>query len=171
MGLSIPIIDGIIDAGKTVIDKIWMDAGDKAKIELTREELQQKFELAFKTLEQNGELEKLNLVFKEHQAQRDFANDQFGKAEVLEKMGKAGKFILIGRASIRWVITGGSMFFTWKLMNTLLTSEVMTALAGGTLATGAVWLITLMVCLIIGIPLFYVSGISIEKVMGVRNKL
>ena len=171
MSLTIPIIDTILDTGKTVINKIWMDAGDKAKIELTKEELQQKFDLALKTLAQNGELTTLEMLFEEYQAQRDFANDQFGKAEVLKGFGWAGKFILIGRASIRWVITGGSMFFTWKLMNTLLTSDVMTALAGGTLATGAVWLITLMVCLIIGIPLFYVSGISIEKIMGVRNKL
>lgn len=169
--IPIPIVDSIIDAGKTAINKIWMDKGDKAKLELTKQEMEQHFELALTTLAQNGDLTKLELVFKEHQAQRDFANDQFGKAEVLKGFGKIGSIIMLGRASIRWVITGGAMFFTWELMNTLLTAEVITALAGGTLATGAVYLITLLVCLIIGIPLFYVSGISVEKIMGVRNKM
>jgi len=169
--IPIPIIDSIIDAGKTVINKIWADKGDVLKMEFTRDQLQKEFDLAFKTLAQGGELEKLNLVFKEHQAQRDFANDQFGTAETMKSFGWVGQAIMLGRAAIRWVITGGAMWFTWDLMNILLTTDVITALAGGTLATSAVYLITLMVTLIIGIPLFYISGISVEKIMGVRNKL
>jgi hypothetical protein len=169
--IPIPILDSLIDAGKTVIDKIWMDKGDKAKIEITKEEMRNQFAIAMKAMNDNHELAKVEQVFKEHQAQRDFANDQFGKAEVLKEMGWTGRIIMFGRASIRWVITGGSMWFTWNIMNLVLTPDVIAALAAGTMSASGAWLITLLVCLIVGIPVFYVSGISIEKIIGVRNKI
>ena len=90
MSIPIPIIDSVLDAGKTIINKIWMDKGDKAKLEITKQELEQNFELALKSLAQSGELTKLELIFKEHQAQRDYALNQFGSAEILKEMGKVG---------------------------------------------------------------------------------
>ena len=171
MALSIPLLDTILDTGKTVINKLWMDKDEKAKIEITKEEMQNQFELALRTLNDKHELDKIEAVFKEHQAQRDFANDQFGKAEVLKEMGWAGKVIMLGRASIRWCITGASMLFTWNIMKLILTPEVIKGVAAGTLSASGSWLVTLIVCLIVGIPVFYVSGISIEKILGVRNKL
>lgn len=171
MALPIPIIDSVLDAGKTILDKLFMDKGEKEKIEITKAELKNNFELALKQMDQNEELTKLEQVFKEHQAQRQFANDQFGTIESLKELGWVGKVIAMGRASIRWVITGGSMIFTWKILNLILTKEVVVALSAGTLSGGGTWLITLLIVLVIGIPVFYVSGISIEKILKVRNKI
>lgn len=167
--LPIPIISGIIDAGKSIIDKIWMDKGDKEKLELTKEEMRNHFELALKQMAQSGDLFKLEQSMKEWQAQRDFANDQFGKAEALKDFGWVGKAILLGRASIRWIITGGSMYFTWNIVNSVLTDEVVNSIAKGTLGGSASTIVGLLIVLVIGIPLFYVSGISVEKIMGKRN--
>lgn len=169
--IPIPIIGSIIDAGKTIIDKIWMDKGEKEKLEITKEELKRNFELALRQMEQTGDLTKLEQSMKEWQAQRDFANDQFGKAEALKEFGTIGKIILLGRASIRWIITGGSMYFTWHILNSVLTDEVVNSIAKGTLGGSASTLVALLIVLVIGIPLFYVSGISIEKIMGKRNIL
>lgn len=171
MAIPIPIVDGLITAGMKVLDSLFMSKADEAKIELTKEQLRQQFELTLRQMAEQGKLAEFERVFKEHQAQRDFANDQFGKMEILKEMGWAGKIIALGRASIRWVITGGSMFFTFKIMNLILTPEVVAALAAGTLSTGGIWLIHLLVALVIGIPVFYVSGISVEKIMGKRNNL
>ena len=171
MGLPIPVIDGILDLGKSVLDKIWMNQGDKAKIELTREQMKAQFEHSLKEIDQKGELSKIEATFKEHQAQRDYAHDQFGKMEILKEMGWVGKIIALGRASIRWVITAGSMIFTWKILNLILTDKLIAGLAAGTLGTSACAIIGLLICLVVGVPVFYVSGVSVEKIMKVRNKI
>lgn len=171
MGLPIPIIDSIINLGKTALDKIWIDKGDAAKIELTREQMQRHFELAIKEMDRNGELKQVEATFKEQQAQRDYAHDQFGKMEVLKEMGMVGKIIALGRASIRWIITAGSMFFTWKILNLILTDALVASLAAGTLGASTSAIVGLIICLVVGVPVFYVSGISVEKIMKVRDKI
>jgi hypothetical protein len=171
MGLPIPIIDGVIDVGKTIINKIWMDKADKEQLTLTKDQLRKEFTVTLKQLAMQDKLQDFERVFKEHQAQRDFANDQFGTAQAMAQFGWVGKLIMLGRASIRWVITGGSMFFTWKILNSILTDSVVNSLAVGTLAGSASYIVGLLIVLVIGIPLFYVSGISVEKIMGKRNKL
>jgi hypothetical protein len=169
--LSIPIISSIIEAGKVVLDKFWMDKGEKEKLELTKEELKQQFSIIMEEMNQTGKLANIDKVFREHQAQRQFANDQFGTAKALKEFGWVGKVVMLGRASIRWVITGGSMFFTWKILNSVLTDSVIAGIAGGSLGGASAYIVGLLIVLVIGIPLFYVSGISVEKIMGRRNKL
>lgn len=169
--LPIPIISSIIEAGKAVLDKFWMDKGDKEQLLLTKEEMKAQFKLTMEQMHQDGKLSMIDKSFREFQAQRDFANDQFGTAKALAELGWVGKAIMLGRASIRWVITGGSMFFTWKILNAVLTDSVVASVATGTLGGSAAGIVALLIVLVIGIPLFYVSGVSVEKIMKVRNKL
>lgn len=169
--LPIPIIGAIISAGKSVLDKFWMDKGAKEKLEFSKEEMLQQFEMMANKMAQDGKFKSIQLKMEEWQAQRDFANAQFGTAKDLAMLGWVGKVIALGRASIRWVITGGSMFFTWKILNSVLTDSVVNALAIGTLGSSASTIVGLLIVLVIGIPLFYVSGVSVEKIMKVRNKL
>ena len=51
----------------------------------------------------------------------------------------------------------------------MLTPEIMTALAGGTLQGNMAWLVLLLVIVIAGIPLSYVTGTSIEKLLKARG--
>lgn len=171
MAIPIPIIDAVMDLGKTVIDKIWMGKADKEKLELTREEMRHAFEISLTQMEDTKQMKVLEATLKEHQAQRDYAHAQFGTVDALANMGWAGKTILLGRASIRWIITGGSMFFTWKIVNAVLTDTMINGLATGTLAGAAPYIVGLLITLIVGVPIFYVSGISIEKIMNKRNSL
>jgi hypothetical protein len=168
MGLGIPIIDAIINLGGTVADKIWMDKGEKEKLEFSKEQFVEQIKLAVKQLDQAGELAEMEMVFKESQAQRDYVQDQFGTAEQMKSFF-IGRVILLGRASIRWIITGFAMWQTYQIMNIVLTPQVITALSTGVLSAGAVWLVSLLVSAVVGIPLFYVSGISIEKLLKVRG--
>lgn len=169
--IPIPIIDSLINTGKSILDKIWMDKSDKEKIEITKQELKQNFELTLKQMEQSGELQDFENTFKEHQAQRQFANEQFGTMDALSKMGWVGKAIALGRASIRWIITCGSMFFTWKIINIVLTEKAVAALFAGTLGASAATILGLLITLVVGIPVFYVSGISVEKILKVRGQI
>jgi hypothetical protein len=171
MAIPIPIVDSLIEAGKSILDKIFMDKADKEKIEITKEELRKNFEITLRQMTDNKELAILDKAFQEYEAQRQYANDQFGTVDALANMGWVGKTILLGRASIRWVITGGSMFFTWKIVNAVLTDQVVSGLAVGTLGGSAPYIVGLLICLIVGVPIFYVSGISIEKIMNKRNSL
>ena len=161
----------IVGIGGKVIDKIWMDKATAGKLELTREELQKEFELAIKQMDQDGDLKRIDQIFREHEAQRKFANDQFGTMDALAKMGWVGKLIALGRASIRWFITGGSMYFTWNIINKVLTDATVAALFAGTLGTAGATILGLIITLVIGIPVFYVSGVSVEKIMKVRSSL
>jgi hypothetical protein len=168
MGLGLPLIDAISATVGKITDKIWMDKGEKEKLEFTKNELFVNAKLAVSKLEQEGELSELELVFKESQAQRDYAKDQFGSAKVLKDFF-LGRIILFGRASIRWVITGFAMWQAHRMVTHILTEEVMKNLAAGNLSTSAVWVIGMLVTMIIGIPLFYVAGISIEKLFKSRG--
>jgi len=164
------IVKGVTDIGGKIIDKIWMDKDEEAKLEFSKEELKYVFDMGIRKLEQDGEFKELEMIFQESQAQRDYAHKQFGTAEDL-KTFLIGKVILLGRASIRWVITGFAMWQCHRLVTFILTDEVLAGLASGTLSTSGVWLIGLLVCMIIGIPLFYVTGISIEKLFKSRGIL
>jgi len=159
------VIDSVIEK---VIPKFWMDKGEKEKIELTREELQNGLKLALKELHQSGELKKEAQVFQESDAQRNFQLKQFGSAEVLKNF-VVGQIIMLGRSSIRWIIVGWAAYQTDKIVGLILTTEVINALVANELSAGATWLVTLIVVCIIGLPLAYVTGISIEKLMKSRG--
>lgn len=166
--MAIPIYDTLVEAGKTIINKIWMDKDKKEQITLDRDALGAKFNLALSEMEQTGELAKIDKEYRESQAQRNYANDQFGSAVTLSSFF-FGKIILLGRAAIRWVITGFAMWQVHRIVGYVLTEKVLTGLAAGTLGVGGVWLVTMLVCLVIGIPLFYVAGVSVEKILKARS--
>ena len=168
MGIGIPIIDKILDVGNTVVDKIWMDKGEKERLEFSKEELAQQVKLAIGKMKQDGELAELELMFKESQAQRDYAQGQFGMASDLKDFF-LGRVILLGRASIRWIITGFAMWQTYRIVNIVLTEDMILMISRGAVDGSAIWLVALIVTAIVGIPLFYVSGISIEKLLKVRG--
>ena len=105
------LVGPVVEIAKTAMDKIWMDKGEQEKLEFSKEELVQKMGFAIQEMALNGELKKLEHVFKESQAQRDYALDQFGSAKTLKDAGWMGRIILLGRASIRWVITLAYCFF------------------------------------------------------------
>lgn len=165
------LFESIFKVGGKVIDKLWMDKYQQAQITITKDQMKNDFDLAIKKMVQDGEFKEIEAEFREHQAQRQFANDQFGTLDALSRMGWVGKVIALGRASIRWAITGGSMFFTWKIVNTVLTDAAVAALFAGTLGTAAATILGLLITLVVGIPVFYVSGISVEKIMKVRSQL
>lgn len=169
--ITIPIIDAVMDLGKTVIDKIWMGKADKEKLEMTKDEMRRAFEVTLTQMEDTKQMKVLENTLKEHQAQRDYANAQFGTVEALSNMGWVGKTILLGRAGIRWVITGGSMYFTWEILNAVLTDGVINGLATGTLGGSAPYIVGLLITLIVAVPLFYCCGVSVEKILDKRNKL
>lgn len=158
-------IANLVDKG---IDKIWMDKGEKARLEFSREELRTEMKLMLKSKAMSHDIEKLELEFRESQAQRDYAHEQFGTASVL-KTFFAGRLILVGRASIRWVITVVSMWFTYKIIDLVLTEEMIASLARGDVNASTVWLVSLIVVLVVGTPMFYVAGVSIEKLLKSRG--
>lgn len=166
--MTIPIIDTIIKAGEKIADKIWMDKEAKEKLEFTKEQFISQINFNLNKLEQEGELKKIEGVFKESQAQRDYANNQFGTAAILKNFG-IGQAILLGRASIRWIITGFAMWQCHRIVTFILTNDVIEGLGKGTMGTAAIWLVGLLICMIVGIPLFYVAGISIEKLFKSRG--
>lgn len=162
------VLGMLLPFAKGIVDKFWMDKGEKERLEFTKEEMKAQLELALKQMEIDGAFKEADQIFREVQAQRDYAQKQFGSAEVLMKT-KTGRLIMMGRASIRWVITGVSMMFTYKILNAVLTADVLAALAAGTMSVSAVWVIAVMVCMVVGIPLFYVAGISVEKLLKSRG--
>jgi len=168
MSLGIPLVDTIIEAGMKVADKIWMDKSEKEKLEFDKAQFVAQVKLTVAKMEQDGELAKIEAAFRESQAQRDYAHQQFGTALDLKDF-IIGRIILLGRASIRWVITGFAMWQTYRIVNIVLTDDVIVALSKGTLSGSSIWLISLLVAAIVGVPLFYVSGISIEKLLKVRG--
>jgi hypothetical protein len=168
--MAIPIIDTVLKAAQTAVDKIWMDKDKKEQLKFDREKLHREMEVALRNLEQTGELKKIESDYKEAQSQRDYANTQFGTASVLKDFF-LGKIILLGRASIRWVITGFAMWQAHRLVSVILTKQTIAAFAAGTLSTSAIWLVSLLVVMILGIPLFYVTGVTIEKLFKSRGIL
>lgn len=170
MGLGIPIVDTIIGAAEKAADKIWMDKDKKEQLKFDREKFTGEMEKAIKQMNIDGDLAKLEAVFKESDAQRQYALSQFGTAALLKDFF-FGKIILLGRAGIRWVITGFAMWQAHRLVTYVLTEKTIAALAAGTLSASAVWIIGLIVAMILGIPLFYVTGISVEKLFKARGLL
>lgn len=168
--MAIPIIDTILSAATTVVDKIWMDKDKKEQLSFDKTKLVEEMKVTLIAMEQQGELKKIEEEFRESQAQRDYANNQFGSATVLKEF-LIGKIILFGRASIRWVITGFSMWQAHRLVSLILTPEAVKGIAEGTVSASSMWMVTLLVVMILGIPLFYVAGISIEKLFKARGVL
>lgn len=166
--MGLPIIDTILSVAEKAADKIWMDKDKKEQLNFDKEKFVGDMKLAIQGMEQKGELDELEIMFKEAQAQRDYAQQQFGTAQILKDFF-TGRIILLGRAAIRWVITGFAMWQAHRLVTLLLTSDVIKAFAAGTLSGASVWVISLLVCMIIGIPLFYVTGVTIEKLMKARG--
>lgn len=168
MSLGIPIADKIIGLAETAADKIWMDKDKKEQLKFDRESLTAAMTQAMKKMEQDGEFKELDMMFKESEAQRQYAHNQFGTAALLKDFF-LGKVILLGRAAIRWVITGFAMWQAHRLVSIILTTETIKALAAGTLSGSAIWLVSLVVAMILGIPLFYVTGITVEKLFKSRG--
>lgn len=168
MGIDVGIFNGVAELIKTGVNKFWMDKGEKERLEITKEEMQKGFEVVLKKMNQSGDLKKLELTFKESEAQREYTQKHFGSAETL-KTFTIGKVIMMGRASIRWVILGFAGWQTHRIVTILMTDDIIKALANGELKASMVWLITLLVVSIVGIPLFYVTGISIEKLFKSRG--
>lgn len=171
MGFPIPIVDAIVNVGGKVLDKFFMNKSEKELLKLSKEQLRKEFEIELKRMAQEGELQREENAFREYEAQRAFANDQFGTMQALQGMGLVGKIIALGRASIRWVITGGSMYFTWTIIERVITDATVSALFAGTLGGSAAAILGLLITLVVGIPVFYATGISVEKIMKVRNQL
>lgn len=168
LGLSIAkIIQGTI--GK-LSDKLWMDKDEQARLDFSKEELLAEVNMKLVEMEQSGELAMVEAEFREAQAQRDYAHKQFGSAEVLKTFA-IGKFILLGRASIRWIITGYAVWQASKIIDSVLSADVMKALASGTLDVGAIWVVALVIATMLGIPLAYVTGVSVEKILKSRGVL
>lgn len=168
MPLSLGITKIISGTVGKLFDKLWMDQDEKARLDFSKEELASKVTLKLAEMEQSGELAELELEFREAQAQRDYAHKQFGTAETL-KTFFVGKVILMGRASIRWVITGYAMWQASKIVDAVLSPDVMKALANGELDIGAVWVVALVIGCMLGIPLAYVTGVSVEKILKSRG--
>lgn len=160
------VVDSVTGIFGKVADKLWMDKGEEKQLAFTKVQFIEQMKYQFANLLQTGKLKEMEGEFKEHQAQRDYANKQFGTVQMLAGMGWVGKFVLLGRASIRWVITGGFSFMTYKILVAILPS-ITTKLAttGGDLT----WIEFMILAQIIGVPLFYVCGVSIEKWLKVRN--
>jgi hypothetical protein len=167
MGID-DIVKGVTDVVKMGADKLWMDKDKKEQILFDKEKFIQETTFAIKKLAQDGELKKVDALFREDQAQRDHVNKQFGTVDQLKDFF-LGKIILIGRASIRWIITGYAMYQTHKIVNWVFTQEMLNALIAGTIKGAALWLVTLIACAVIGIPLFYVTGITVEKLLKSRG--
>lgn len=165
MALSLGIIT---DAVKSITNKIWMDKGEKARLDFDRDELNAIVSMKLQEMEKSGELDKIEAEFKESQAQRDYAQNQFGSADTLKTFA-VGQIILMGRASIRWVITLFSMYQGHRIVTAVLSTDVIQALAQNKLSVSNIWIIALVVSAVLGIPLFYVAGISIEKIMKSRG--
>lgn len=168
--MAIPLIDTILKAAGKAVDKIWMDKDKKEQLAFDKEKFSDEIQLALKTLEQNGELAYIEAEFKEAESERGYAHEQFGTATILKDFF-LGRIILLGRAGIRWCITGFAMIQAHRIISTILTPEVIKSLAEGKLTGQGVWLVTLLVCSIISIPLFYVAGVSVEKVLKSRGIL
>jgi hypothetical protein len=159
------VVDSVTGIVGKVADKIWMDKGEEKTLEFTKVQFLETIKFQFANLLQSGKLKEMEGAFKESEAQRDYANKQFGTVEMLAKMGWIGKVVLLGRASIRWVITGGFSFMTWEILQSVLPA-IQTKLAdGGTLT----YIEFMILAQVIGVPLFYVCGVSIEKWLKVRN--
>lgn len=170
MGMPVigDIIEAVSDIGTKVADKFWMDKGAQEQLSFDKEKFTQEVGLAVKRLAQDGELGKLEAVFKEVQAQRDFVLNQFGSAETLKTFWQ-GRLIMMGRASIRWIIVGWAAWMANRVIKLILTDKVIVALASGTLSVSMAWVVTLIVICILGIPLSYVTGVSIEKLLKSRG--
>jgi len=162
------VIEAVTNIGGKIADKIWMDKEAQAQLSFDKEKFSQEIGLAVKKLAQDGNLAELEAVFKEAQAQRDFVLKQFGSAETLKGF-VIGRIILLGRASIRWIIVGWAAYMANKVIKMILTDKVILALAGGTLSGSMAWVVTLIVICILGIPLSYVTGVSIEKLLKSRG--
>jgi len=164
--------EGIVKAVSATLnkaaDKIWMDKGEKEKLEFSKEELKEHTRLAIEQMHQNGELTELEYEFKEAESQRTYQLKHFGSAEVLKTFA-IGKVILLGRASIRWIIVGYAAFEAHGIIKTVLTPKVIEALANGNLKGTMAWLVLMLIIVIAGIPLAYVTGTSIEKLMKARG--
>lgn len=162
------IVSALSNTVGKVLDKFWMNKSDKEKLEFSKEELLQSMKLKVFEMAQDGEFKKIEQEFRESQAQRDYAQAQFGTADILSKF-LFGKVILFGRSSIRWIITGFAAWQTHRIVTYVLAEDVIKALADGSLSTTAIWLVSTVVCMVVGIPLFYVAGISIEKLFKSRG--
>lgn len=166
--MGIPLIDTVIKAATKVADKLWMDKDKAEELRLNRDQFEAQVRLALKKMEQDGELAQIEAEWRETEAQRQYAHNQFGTAEILKDF-TLGKIILFGRASIRWVITGFAMWQTHRIVSQVLSDQMIQALAKAELSTTAIWLVALVVSITIGIPLFYVTGISVEKILKSRG--
>jgi len=164
----IPIIDAVIKAGTKIADKFWMDKSEKETLEFTKAQFIEQMKFAVKQLDQSGELAELELIFRESQAQRDYQIKMFGSAEALKDF-LVGRVILLGRASIRWVIVGFAAWQTKRIVGIVLTDDVIKALIDNKLGIQGMWLVTILVVLIVAIPLAYVTGASVEKILKSRG--
>lgn len=158
-------VSNLIHAG---LDKIWMDKGEKEKLEFSKDELKATMTTTLASLAQQGKFKELEMVFKEAQAQRDYQIKSFGSAEVLKDFF-LGRVILVGRASIRWVIVAFAAYETNKIIGWIITEKMIAALMAGNMKGQALWLVTTVVILIVGIPMAYVTGASIEKLLKSRG--
>lgn len=159
------VIDSVTGIFGKVADKIWMDKSEKEKLEFDKLAFVETMKMEFTKVVQDGTLKEMQQEFQEHQAQRDYANNQFGTVTALATMGFVGKVVLFGRASIRWVITGGFSLMAWRILESLLPAIQAKLAAGGALS----WIEFLILAQILGVPLFYVCGVSIEKWLKVRQ--
>jgi hypothetical protein len=159
------VINAVTGIFGKVADKLWMDKSEQEKLEFDKVAFIESMKMSFAELAQKGHLAELQKEFEEYQAQRDYANSQFGTVEALASMGFLGRVVLFGRAAIRWVITGGFSVMAWKILDHLLPAIQAKLASGGTLT----WVEFMILAQILGVPLFYVCGVSIEKRMKVRN--
>jgi hypothetical protein len=159
------VIDAVKSIGTTVADKLWMDKDEKEQLAFSKVQFAANVKLAVEQMVQDGQFKELEAEFKEHDAQRNYAQQQFGSVQALAAMGWIGKLVLLGRASIRWVITGGFSYMTYQIVDAILPAITTKLATGGTLT----WIEFMILAQIIGVPLFYVCGVSIEKWLKVRN--
>lgn len=159
------VINAVTGIFGKVADKLWMDKSEQEKLEFDKIAFIESMKMSVAELAQSGHLKELEAEFKEHSAQRDYAQNQFGTVEALATMGWVGKVVLLGRASIRWVITGGFSVMAYQILEALLPAIQVKLAAGGTLT----WIEFMVLAQILGVPLFYVCGVSIEKWLKVRN--
>lgn len=159
------VIESVSGIFGKVADKLWMDKSEKEKLEFDKVTFIESMKMSFAELKQSGMLKELEHEFKEHEAQRNYAQQQFGTVTALASMGFVGRVVLLGRAAIRWTITGGFSVMAWKILDALLPA-IQAKLAGGGSLT---WIEFMVLAQILGVPLFYVCGVSIEKWLKVRN--
>lgn len=159
------VIDVVSNTFGKIADKLWMDKGDQERLEFSKIEFIETMKFSLTKLLQDGKLKEQENDFREHDAQRQYAHQQFGTVAALAGLGFVGRLILFGRASIRWVITGGFSYMAWEILNALLPAIQKKLAAGGTLTP----IEFMVLAMILGVPLFYVCGVSIEKWLNVRN--